>query len=541
MSLTTCVLSKANYEEAVDWLEERLAELKLPKHEILTAELLLEENFFRLAGASEDEETFSATLRVRKRFGDVSLRLSAKGAPYNPVVEMNETTEDEEEMYSLAILKAHRDAVSYSWKKGENVVSIRVHESGSKAAIYTLIALFVGIFLGLAMKAGLDANTLLWVGRNLFEPVETMFMNALMMVAGPMIFFSVTAGITGMSDAADIGRMGGKLLLISIAKLALILAFSIWLGIWMGAMPELAAMVEEGASSGAASLSIRDVIMGVVPKNIISPFEGNNLLQVLFLALFFGVLLAKAAERAAWVRDFVDFFKRFFTDAMGAITPLMPFVVAVSMAKLMMHTELSTLFLFGRIIVAALVEYVMILLVSGVFVALVGRVSPIPFLKKFQTFSILPFSLRSNNACLPDTLKFCAEKLGIEEKLSMFAVPVGMQFNKIGSGSYVAMLTVLLRLTIGLPVDAEFLLSFFFAVLLMAFTFPGVPGSTILVTASIFSVAGVPAAAVTLFMGIDPLADGIRATGNAAGNVVSAFLLARLEGKVDKTIYMKDG
>ena len=77
MSLTTCVLSKANYEEAVDWLEERLAELKLPKHEILTAELLLEENFFRLAGASENAETFSAALSVRKRFGDVSLRLSA--------------------------------------------------------------------------------------------------------------------------------------------------------------------------------------------------------------------------------------------------------------------------------------------------------------------------------------------------------------------------------------------------------------------------------------------------------------------------------
>ncbi len=540
MSLTTCVLSKANYEEAVDWLEERLAELKLPKHEILTAELLLEENFFRLAGASEDEETFSATLRVRKRFGDVSLRLSAKGAPYNPVVEMNETTEDEEEMYSLAILKAHRDAVSYSWKKGENVVSIRAHRSGSKAAVYTLIALFFGVFLGLAMKAGLDANTLLWVGRNLFEPVETMFMNALMMVAVPMIFFSVTAGITGMSDAADIGRMGGKLLLVSMAKLAVVLALSIWLGIWMGAMPELMAMAEEGASSGAASVSIRDVITGIVPKNIISPFEGNNLLQVLFLALFFGVLLAKAAEQAAWVRDFVDFFKRFFTDAMGAITPLMPFVVAVSMAKLMMNTELSVFILYGRIIMAAFAEFLLILLVSGAFMVFVGRVSPVPFLKKFLPFGVLPFSLRSANACLPDTLKFCAEKLGIEEKLSMFAVPVGIQFNMIGSGSYVVMLAVLLRLTVGLPVDAEFLLSFFFAVLLMAFTFPSVPGATILVMASIFGVAGVPAAAVTLFIGIDPLVDGIRTVGNVAGNVVSAFLLARLEGKADETIYTKD-
>ncbi len=540
MSLTICTISKANYNEAMDWLEERLTEYKVPKREILTAELLVEENFLRLAGASGYASSFSATLTVRKRFGEVNLRLSTKGAPYNPIVEMSETTEADEEMFSLAVLKAHREAMSYSWKRDENVISIRVHRSGSKAAIHTVTALFAGIFLGLAMKAGLDGNTLLWVGRNLFEPVASLFLNALMMVAAPMIFFSVTAGITGMSDAAEVGRMGGKLLLISVAKLAVMLGLAIWLGIGMGAMPELIAMAGNDVSSGASSVSIRDVIMGVVPKNIITPFAGNNLLQVLFLALFFGMLLAKAAERASWVRDFVEFFKRFFTDAMGVITPLMPFVVAVSMAKLMISTELSALLLFGRIIVAAHVEYVLILLVSGAFVALVGRVSPIPFLKKFQGFSVLAFSLRNSNACLPDTLQFCTDKLGMEERISMFAVPVGIQFNKMGSGSYVVMLAVLLRLTVGLPVDAEFLLSFFFAVLLMAFTFPSVPGATILVMASIFGMAGVPEAAVTLFIGIEPLLDGVRSVGNAAGNITSAFLLARLEGKADDSIYMKD-
>ena len=132
MSWTTFTISGTNYNEAVEWMEERLAELKVPKREILTAELLMEEDFIRLAEASGDAKS----------------------------------------------------------------------------------------------------------------------LNALMMVAAPMIFFSVAAGITGMSDAADIGRMGGKLLLISIAKLAGALALAIWLGIWMGAMPELMAMAKEGASAG---------------------------------------------------------------------------------------------------------------------------------------------------------------------------------------------------------------------------------------------------------------------------------------------------
>lgn len=71
----------------------------------------------------------------------------------------------------------------------------------------------------------------------------------------------------------------------------------------------------------------------------------------------------------------------------------------------------------------------------------------------------------------------------------------------------------------------------------MAFTFPAVLGATILVMTSIFAVAGVPVTAVTLFIGIDLLVDGIRTSSNAVGVLGSAFLLARLENKIDKAIY----
>ncbi|MBE6094430.1 MAG: dicarboxylate/amino acid:cation symporter [Schwartzia succinivorans] len=538
--IQTYTITAPEYGKVVDWLEEILAGMKVTRREIFVAELLLEENFYRLAEASGDASSFSARLDIRKRFGDVDLRLSAHGEPFNPLEELNEATEDTAELYSLAILKAHRDKISHSWKKGENVISMRIHRSDSKTAVHTLIALVLGVVLGVAMKAGLGAETIRWVGDNLFLPVETIFMNALLMVAAPLIFFSVTAGITGMSDTADIGRMGGKLLMISLAKLAIMLVLAVFLGIRMGAMPELLAMDTVNAASGGATVSVRDVIMSIVPKNIIAPFEGNNLLQVLFLALFFGMLLAKAAERAAWVRDFVSFCNRFFTDAMGTILPLMPVVVAVSMAKLMMNTELTVLLLYGRIIGGAFVELLLVLTVCAVFVTVVGRLSPAPFLRKFLTFSILPFSLRSSNGCLPDTLNFCSKKLGMEKKVAMFSVPVGIQFNMMGSGSYVVMLAILLRLTVGRTVDAEFLLSFFFAVLLLAFTFPSVPGATILVMASVFGMAGVPASAVTLFIGIDPLIDGFRTVANVAGNTVSSLLLARTEGKVDEEVYRAD-
>ena len=110
-------------------------------------------------------------------------------------------------------------------------------------------------------------------------------------------------------------------------------------------------------------------------------------------------------------------------------------------------------------------------------------------------------------------------------------------FNMLGGCAYVTAIAILLRVTIGLPFDFEFLITFFFAALMMSFTFPSVPGATVIVMTSIFGMAGVPTAAVTLFFGIDPLVDGIRTVSNMVGNLSSSFLLARLEGKLDKHIY----
>ncbi len=538
MSSAINTISKASYSETVDWLEASLAEMKISQKEILTAELLLEECFLRLSAASGNEEDFSAKIKLRKRLGDVSLTLFSKGEAYNPMVSMNDTVDDDEEMYTIALLKAHRNELRYHRRQSENVISIRVHESSSKNAIYTVVGFVAGILLGFVMKALLNPELLLLIEKNIFTPIETIFIHALMMTVAPMIFFSVISGITGMSDTADIGRLGGKLIVVSVMKLGVILGIGLFFGFWLDTAPELLAMIApEGGGGEIESMSISAMLVGIVPDSLIEPFATNSLLQVLFLACFFGTLLAKSGERAAWLKEHIDFFNGFIMDATGVIMPLMPLVVTVSMAKLMINTELSVLLVYGKIIASCFVGFVFILLVSAFFTVIVGRMSPIPLIKKLAVFCALPFLIRSSSACLPETMKFCKERMGMEEKLSQFTIPVGMQFNMTGSGIFLVMLALLMRQTMGLPVDMDFMLTFFFSVLILTFAFPSVPGATIIVLASIFEMAGVPTAAVTLFIGIEPLVDGAQTAGNVAGDVVSSFLVACIEGKVDEEVY----
>lgn len=529
-------VSKENYPQIIEWLETIFTEMGLSQKEIYKGELLLEENFYHFATASGDENKFLAQVEITKHFGDVSIRMIALGKAYNPLSDISKVPEDEREQYSQAILKAHKNDISYARKNDANIVSICVHRSGNKLTIYTLIGLVVGIVLGLGAKSILAPDILMWLVENIFDLIEKLFLSALMLVIAPLVFFSVIEGITSMSDATDIGRMGGKLMLLSIVKLSVILVMSIGLGSWLGAMPDLVSILNEESHS-AVVISLKEVMMNIIPSNIIAPFFNNNLLQVLFTSCFLGFILAKSGDRGIPVREVIVFGKRFAMDAIMAIMPIMPLVAALSMAKMMIIIDISAFLPFSKIVISAFVECVLILLIEAFFVMIIGRVSPFPFLKKFLTFSVLPFSVRSSNVCLPATLKYCSEKLGIDEKLALFSVPIGIQFNMLGGCAYVTAIAVILRMTMGLPLDFEFFITFFFATLMMSFTFPSVPGATVIVMTSVFGMAGVPTAAVTLFFGIDPLVDGIRTVGNMAGNISSSFLLARLEGKMDKGVY----
>lgn len=539
MSLQTRLISTKNYKEIIEWLKEQLTEKGATKKEILTGTLLLEEAFSRLENASAAPDHFEGKITIRKRFGDISIRVSARGEAFNPLVSMEEVSDDEEEMYVFALLKAHKDSLSYNRSNGENIVSIRVHSSSSKKAFKILAGLVTGLILGVVLKIILSEAGIRWVESMILTPIQSMFIQALMMLVGPLIFFSIMSGITGMSNAADIGKMGGKLLGVSVMKLALVLLIGIALGIWVGAIPEMAEFIQQGKEENVKAITMMELIVGIVPKNVVVPFASNNMLQILFIALFFGILLAKAGDRAARAKDVVEFCNRFIIDAMGVLMPILPFVVAASMTKMMLYTDFSMLLVYGKIILTGYLAFPLMMLVFSIFIGVVGRISPIPFVRKILPFLVIPFSISNSSACMPETIQFCREKLGIEEKLTMFAIPMGAQFNMTGSGIYLIMLVFIMRLSCGLPVDMEFIVPFFFGALLLTFTFPSIPGSVVIVMASFFEMAGVPTSMVMLFIGIDPIMDGIRTAGNVSGDISSAFVMARLEDKVDREIYNK--
>ncbi len=156
------------------------------------------------------------------------------------------------------------------------------------------------------------------------------------MIVAPMIFFTILDGIIGISDTAiQIERLGKRLVIISLLKLAFYVSLGLSVGFLIGKIPEISLMFDNQALSQQIShLPIRDFIVRIIPSSTLSPFNENNVLQLLFLACFFGIVLSHSSDYVAWAKDGIKFMSLFTIDVTRTVSSVIPYLVMVSMTEL---------------------------------------------------------------------------------------------------------------------------------------------------------------------------------------------------------------
>lgn len=249
----------------------------------------------------------------------------------------------------------------------------------------TLAAIFLGLCFGLILKSFCHADLNLWLQENIFHSVHDMFMHALSMMVPPMIFFSVITGITSMENFVSFGRVIGKFFAISISKVFLmaILGMIFSAIFFSDGLPEaLSAIKSDGNEIQQLNFSLRDIIVGIIPSNVIEPFRSGKILQVLFMACFFGVIINKAGDRAHYVKDLIVFMNKFCLDVVNVVIKFMPLMIFFSMADMIIHLGLDVVFSLGKIIFGAAIAAAITLIINGILIGIFGKVSPMIFWKK---------------------------------------------------------------------------------------------------------------------------------------------------------------
>ena len=452
-----------------------------------------------------------------------------------------------------------------------------------------IIGLLLGVvYAWLSVTMGWNDFTLAYI-----QPFGDIFINLLKLIAVPLVLFSIISGVTSLGNIQKLGRMGIKTLLTYVVTtmaavvigLTLVNIFQPGAGadedllqanriryeLWRDANgiqalddvtisndPANAALVESIASEEAASSEwVNDKLnkatktknsgplqplVDVVPKNIFSSLVDMSMLQIIFFAIFFGiVVVGLPEEKKAPLTRAVDSLNEVFVQMVWVVMKAMPFFVFALMAGQivkaagtepeMLKQLLSFLLRYGLVVVLGLA--IMVFAFYPALVALtIKKLSWKQFQSGMRDAQLTAFSTSSSVATLPVTMQCVHDRLGVSTRTSSFVLPIGATVNMDGTSMYQAIAVVALAqfhmVDLAFSQQAVIVLTATLASIGAA----AVPSAGLVLMIIVLESVGLNPAWIALIFPIDRILDMCRTVVNVTGDGAVSSFIAASEGEL---------
>jgi len=398
-----------------------------------------------------------------------------------------------------------------------------------------LVALLVGAALGASAHAALDPAWLETIVSRASEPVGRLFLRLLFMLVIPLILSALPLGIAGIGDLRALGRIGVRTLLYTVA----VSAIAVLLGVGMvnlfepgaGLAPELKERVAAApapAPTGAAGV---ELIVRLVPDNLVRAMAEGDLLAVMVFAVFLGVgLAAVRREPARRLEEILQGLYDVVMWLLGLVIRLAPlgiFCLVFSLTARLGFDVLRQLAEYVAVVIGALAIHMFG--VYSISVAWLGRMSPWRFFAAVRPAMVTAFSTSSSNATLPTALLVADRELGLPTHVSRFVLTLGSTANQNGTALFEGVTVLFLAQFYGVELSLGQQLLVVSICVLGGIGTAGVPAGSIPVVIMILGLVGVPAEGIGIVLGVDRFLDMCRTTVNVTGDLAAAVVVARGE------------
>ncbi|MGB2789932.1 MAG: dicarboxylate/amino acid:cation symporter, partial [Dokdonella sp.] len=326
--------------------------------------------------------------------------------------------------------------------------------TGTGMALHTkmLIGFVLGLGTGLAVHWSGAAHLawVEWLMQWVTQPVGKIFLRLLFMLVIPLLFSALVVGIAEMGDLRSLGRVGWKTLAFTVCVSSIAVAIGITLvnlfkpgaGVDPAVAQQLLADASENAQKIVASSAMQgsgiDLLLNIVPTNVIRAAADNDILAVMFFALMFGIgIVLTRSPLAQKTKDVVEGVFEICMTLIHLVIRLAPYAVACLVFNLAAAFGWDLLTkLAGYVGVALLAMSIHFFIVYSLSVRWLGGMSPIAFFRGSQEAIVMAFSTASSNATLPTALKVADEELKLPRKVARFVLTVGATANQNGTALF---------------------------------------------------------------------------------------------------------
>jgi aerobic C4-dicarboxylate transport protein len=401
--------------------------------------------------------------------------------------------------------------------------------------IQVIIALLLGIVIGVATPD-------FAIGLKIFSDA---FLKLISMIVAPIVFCVVVHGIAGAGDLKKVGRVGVKALVYFEAMTTVALVVGLLLaylfGPGHGMNIDTSTLDAKALSSYAGNAQklkgegVGSFLLNIIPTTSFDALSRNDVLQVLFFAIIFGISLALVGgEKGEKISSFIDAVSTVLFRAMGLIVRFAPIGVLGAVAYTVGKYGVGSLKqLVSLVALFYIAVAIFVLGVLGTVMALAG-INILKFLGYLREELMIVLATASSDAVLPQIMRKL-ERLGVKDSVVGLVIPTGYSFNLDAFSIYLTLAVVFIAQATNTPLSFGDLLLVLGVSLITSKGAHGVPGSAIVIlAATLNAVPSIPAIGLVLVLSVDWFIGMARAVGNLIGNCVATVVVAAWEGDLDR-------
>lgn len=424
----------------------------------------------------------------------------------------------------------------------------------TKKKIPTYLKILIGILAGLLF--GLVVVIFQWPPElviDYIKPFGTLFVNALKMIAVPLVLSSLIVGVSNLGDISKLSRMGGKTIAIYI--MTTVLATSIGLVAVNALKPgeklpretrdnlmSLYSTTVQSKSQSASQIKDRgplEPMVKLVPSNIVAAASDNKMmLQVVVFAIIAGIaLLDIPKKKGLTVVNFFDGMNEVIIRVVHYIMKVAPYCVFALIASLIVEIGgadsakafdllYALLWYAGTVLVG--LGLMMFVVYPGAFTFLT-KIKYMEFFKGIRPAQLLAFSTSSSSATLPVTMDCAEQKLNVQPEVASFVLPLGATINMDGTSLYQSVAAVFIAQALGLELSISSQLMIVLTATLASIGSAGVPGAGMVMLVIVLESIGIPTAGIALVVAPDRILDMCRTAVNVTGDATVAILVGHSE------------
>ncbi len=399
------------------------------------------------------------------------------------------------------------------------------------------------IILGLVFGAAF--GVIVGPKAELLKPIGDIFLRLITMIVLPLVFSSLFVGTASLGDIKKLGRIGAKTLLFYFGTTII----AIVIGLLAVNILQPGKYIKKETKdqlyknyiksekiniNKVQKRSLVDTFVNIIPKNPVKSFVNSDMLQVIFLAIIFGIaatLLPK--ERGEPLLNFFNSVSDVSIKVVDIIMKFAPYGVFALLAAIIGkygYKILVTLFTYSMTVIIALLIHTFIIL--PFFVKFLSKISIKEFLKKMREVMLLAFSTSSSNATLPVTMETVEKKFKVPSYISSFVLPLGATINMDGTGLYQGVAAVFIAQVYGIHLGLSGQITIVLTATLASVGTAGVPGVGIITLAMILRAINVPLEGIALILGVDRILDMLRTVSNVLGDAAATIVIAKSEKEI---------